>query len=133
EFLVGGKVLPRFEGKERDPSALRIGVMRPKTGYALLETFLWEGRRYGVTSELELMPTDRLRPIQGSDFHGFEIGKDVEFPFAIVRTPAARFRDGSRAQYRAALALTGQQQFFDGVLHYETEDQRWISDRDASR
>lgn len=133
DYLAGGKMLPRFAGKQRDEGPPHIGTMRPKTGYSIIETFLWEGRRYGVTTELELMPTDRLRPIQGSDFHGYEIGKQVRFPFAIVRSPAARFRDGKRAEYRAALPLTGKQNFFEGVLHYETTDGQWISDRHASR
>jgi hypothetical protein len=133
DYLAGGKWLPRFAGKTREDGPPQIGSMRPKTGFSMLETFLWEGRRYGVTTELELMPTDRLRPIQGSDFHGYEIGKDVDFPFAIVRSPAARFRSGARAEYRAALPLTGKQYFFDGVLHYETQDGNWISDRHASR
>jgi hypothetical protein len=109
-----------------------IERMEPKVGYAFLETFFWQGRRYGVTTEMKLMPTDRFRPIQGSDFHGFEIGKDVKFPFAIVRSPAARFRDGSKAQYRALLQLTGKKQFFNKVLHYQTQDGKWIGDRDAS-
>jgi hypothetical protein len=74
-----------------------------------------------------------MRPIQGSDFRGFEIGKDIDFPFVIVRSPAARYRDGSRAPYRAALKITGRQQFFKGVLHYETLDGKWIGDRDGSR
>jgi hypothetical protein len=133
DYLAGGKWLPRFDGKALEDGPPQIANMRPKTGYSIIETFLWQGRRYGVTTGLELLPTDRLRPIQGSDFHGFEIGKDVQFPFAIVRTPAARYRDGSRAEYRAALPLTGKQNFFDGVLHYETKDGKWIADRYASR
>jgi hypothetical protein len=133
EELADAKMLPRFGGKVRDEDALAIGSMRPKTGYSLLETFFWQGRRYGVSAELEVIPTDRLRPIQGSDFHGFEVGKDVKFPFAIVRSPQARFRDGTKATYRAALPLTGQQLFVEGVLHYETRDGQWIADRFASR
>ncbi len=35
--------------------------------------------------------------------------------------------------YRAAVKLTGKQQFFHGHLHFETKDGLWISDQDASR
>jgi len=132
-YLSDHQQLPNLLRKPRNSKQLVTERMEPKVGYAFLETFLWQGRRYGVTTELKLMPTDRFRPIQGSEFHGYEIGKDVQFPFAIVRSPAARYRDGARAPYRAALKLTGKQQFFKGVLHYQTEDDKWISDRDASR
>jgi hypothetical protein len=72
-----------------------------------------------------------------------EIGKGVEFPLALVREPGARYvvfeRAGNRllegpvAPYREAVPLTGRQQFFHDVLHYETKDGHWLSDRDASR
>ncbi|MES1176535.1 MAG: L,D-transpeptidase [Myxococcales bacterium] len=117
--------------------------MKPKVGYSLLETFLSNGRRYGVTSDLTLVPIDRLRPIQGSSFHGVEVGKDVALPFAFVRSPdakyweydkrAKRFREAEAAEYRAAVHLTGKQQFFHGHLHFEVDGGKWISDRDASR
>jgi L,D-transpeptidase catalytic domain len=120
-----------------------VGRMKSRVGYAFLTTFLWHGRRYGVTTDLAMVPTDRLRPIRGSDFHGFQIGKDVDFPFAIVRRPDAKLFiwqksnnkliDAGNAPYRGGLALTGKQQFFKHRLHYETKDGKWISDRDASR
>jgi hypothetical protein len=117
--------------------------MKPKVGYSLLETFLSNGRRYGVTTDLTLVPIDRLRPIQGSSFHGVEIGKDIQLPFAFVRSPdakyweydkrARKFRDAGAAEYRAAVHLTGKQQFFRGRLHFEVDGGKWLSDQDASR
>jgi len=117
--------------------------MKPKVGYSLLETFLSAGRRYGVTSDLTLVPIDRLRPIQGSSFHGVEIGKEVQLPFAFVRAPdakyweydkrARKFREAEAAQYRATVHLTGKQQFFHGRLHFEVDGGKWLSDQDASR
>jgi hypothetical protein len=117
--------------------------MKPKVGYSLLETFLSAGRRYGVTSDLTLLPVDRLRPIQGSSFHGVQIGRDVKLPFVFVRSPdatyweydkrARRFRAAGAAEYRAALHLTGKQQFVHGRLHFEIDGGKWLSDQDASR
>jgi hypothetical protein len=129
--------------KEREAGGLVDERMRPKVGYAFLHTFLFEGRRYGVSADLKILPTDRLRPIRGSDFHGVEIGKEIDFPFAFVRQPDAHFwmyqRSGGRlidagaAPYRQAVKLTGKQQFFKGKLHYETSDGKWLNDRDGSR
>ena len=120
-----------------------VDRMKPKVGYSLLETFLSSGRRYGVTSDLTLVPVDRLRPIQGSSFHGVEIGKEIELPFAFVRAPDAKygeydlrlhkFRVAGPAEYRSAVHLTGKQQFFRGHLHFEVEGGKWLSDQDASR
>lgn len=131
-----------LSARNSSQSAL-VERMKPKVGYSLLETFLSAGRRYGVTSDLTLVPIDRLRPIQGSSFHGVEIGKDIELPFAFVRSAEAKyweydrrahkFREADAPEYRAAVHLTGKQQFFHGRMHFEVEGGKWLSDRDASR
>lgn len=136
-FLSTQALVPNLTGTPRSESAV-LENMRSKVGYSLVDTFFHEGRRYGLTTELEVVPTDRLRPIQGSDFHGVEVDKDVSFPFAFVRHEGAKFMgaDGKpreRAPYRAVVKLTGKQRFFAGVLHYETEDGEYLSDRHASR
>lgn len=141
-FLAGGKPTPRIRRRTASDDLI-VERMKPRVGYSLLRTFLHEGRRYGLTTDMQLIPTDRLRPIQGSDFHGVRIGKDVEFPFAFVRRPDAhlylyqkstgRLVDAGSAPYRAVLKLTGKQQFFHRRLHYETTDGKYISDLHASR
>ena len=123
------------------PSDLVRGRMRPKVGYSFLQTFLFEGRRYGLSTDLGVLPTDRLRPIRGSEFRGVEIGKEVALPFAFVRRDDAKFvrlvrgklEETGEARYRTVVPLTGKQQFFRGRLHYETKEGTYIADRDASR
>lgn len=143
-FLQQGRFPPRIAGEGTiTPAKLVSNNMSPHVGYSILETFLSEGRRYGLTTKFEIVPTDRLRPIQGSDFHGYRIPQDIDFPFAIVRQPGASFfsfdpttkkvKAAGLAPYRAAIKLTGKQSFFRGRLHYETEQGQWLSDRDASR
>ena len=85
-FLESGGSVPRMLN-EQDSGGLIDERMRPRVGYAFLYTFLHQGRRYGLSADLKLLPTDRLRPIRGSEFHGVEIGKQIEFPVR-VRTPA---------------------------------------------
>src|SRR6185503_9567409 len=94
-------------------SELVRGRMRPKVGYSFLQTFLYEGRRYGLSTDLGVLPTDRLRPIRGSDFRGVELGKDVTFPFAFVRREDAHFvrlvhgklEEAGEARYRMVVPL----------------------------
>lgn len=122
---------------------LVLGKMKPKVGYSFLATFLFEGRRYGLASDLSVLPTDRLRPIRGSEFHGVEIGREIELPFAFVRHEGAHFwrlsraknqlEDAGEAAFRSAVPLSGKRQFFHGRLHEETTDGRFLSDQDASR
>ncbi|HVU00497.1 MAG TPA: L,D-transpeptidase [Polyangiaceae bacterium] len=142
-FLLGGGAAPNLHQKPREAGQLVVGRTRAKVGFSFTETFLHEGRRYGVTPELEILPTDRLRPIQGSEFHGVPLGNGVTLPLALVREPGTHYvvlerrsnslHEGELAPYREAIPLTGKQQFFHGVLHYETKDGKWLSDRDASR
>jgi hypothetical protein len=140
-FLEGGKPSLTLGGKPRVLEGAVVERMKPRLGYSFLSTFFHEGRRYGLTTDLLLVPTDRLRPIQGSEFRGFRIGVDVKFPFAIVRGERAKrwtwdgkaLKEGPAIAYRSAVQLTGKQQFFRGRLHYETADGSYLSDKDASR
>lgn len=142
-FLSETKPLPNLSRSVRRDSNLVAERMEPRVGYSLLKTFLYQGRRYGITHDLKLVATDRLRPIRGSDFHGVRIGKDVHFPFALIRHPNAKFWvyqsatdrliESGRAPYRSVVKLTGKQAFFHERLHYQTEDKRWLSDLHASR
>lgn len=129
--LASGESLPSPTGRPR-PSTLILDQMTSRVGHAFLDTFFFEGRRYGVTTHLELVPTDRYRPLVGSDFHGVEIGKDVDFPFAFVRRVGSKFTNGESAPYRAVLPLSGKKKFIDGRLHYETTEGNFISDQYAS-
>jgi hypothetical protein len=140
-FLGAGKALPTPQGQMSHGADLVGARMKPRQGLSLLQTLLFEGRRYGITTDLDVVPTDRLRPIQGSEHHGVEIGKGVDFPFALVRTEDARLKryekgklvDAGAATYWSVLKLTGKQSFFKKRLHYETSDGSYISDQDASR
>jgi hypothetical protein len=143
ELLKRGGVVRLTDSGTTGGSDLLLGRMRPKVGYSFLHTFFDAGRRYGLTTDLAVLPTDRLRPIRGSEFRGVEIGRDITLPFAFVRRSGARFyrwnqqknklEDDAEAPYRLAVPLSGKRKFFRGRLHEETADGRFLSDRDASR
>jgi lipoprotein-anchoring transpeptidase ErfK/SrfK len=140
-FLAAGRSLPTPDGQTDHGSDLIAAHMKPRQGLSLLKTLLFEGRRYGVTTDFDVVPTDRLRPIQGSSHHGVEIGKGIEFPFALVRTETAHLKrleqgklvDAGPAEYWSVLKLTGKQSFFQHRLYFETADGKYISDQDGSR
>lgn len=131
ELLKDGNGLPSALGRPR-PSTLVIDKMQARVGHSFLHTFFSEGRRYGLTTQSELVPLDRYRPIVGSDFHGVELGKDYKLPLAFVRRPGSRFSDGTEVPYRSVLQLSGKKKFIGKRLHYETKDGKLISDQYAS-
>ncbi|MGK4005768.1 L,D-transpeptidase family protein [Sorangium sp. So ce1036] len=140
-FLRDGRLAPNLSGLIKSDDAVKIDAISRRNGMGFVESFLHEGRRYNVTTDLRVVPADRFRPIRGSDYHGVEIGKDIDFPFALVRRPGGkRWRvegkklvSAGELEWRAAVPLTGKQQFFGGKLHYETKDGAWIDDRHAGR
>jgi len=141
-FLAGGKTVPNLSGLIKSESAVKIDEVARKNGVAFVDSFLYDGRRYNVSTDLRVLPADRFRPIRGSDFHGYEIGKDIDFPFALVRRKDAKtwtfdgkkkLTEAGELAWRSAVPLTGKQKFFDGKLHYETKDGFWVDDQHAGR
>lgn len=141
-YLKDGGTVPNLSGLVK-PGALKIDQVDRRQGAAFLESFLVEGRRYNVTTDLRVIPGDRYRPIKGSDYHGVRIGSDVQMPFALVRRKGAKkwtwsaskkaMIEGDDLDYRSAVNLTGKQQFYKSVLHFETTEGFWVDDRHASR
>jgi L,D-transpeptidase catalytic domain len=141
-FLKDGGVVPNLSRLVKSKEAVKIGEFSKKNGVAFVETFLSEGRRYNVSTDLRVLPADRFRPIHGSEFHGYAIGNGgLEFPFALVRKKGAKqyvvegdklVADGDLA-WRSAVSLTGKQKMFGSKLYYETKDGHFVDDRSAGR
>lgn len=141
-FLQDGHRAPNLSGLIKSDSAIKIDDVARRNGTAFVDSFLHEGRRYNVTTDLRVIPADRFRPIRGSEFHGYVIGEDIDFPFALVRKKGAkRWQiDGKKKlveagdlEWRSAVALTGKQKLSGGKLFYETKQGDWIDDRSAGR
>lgn len=141
-YLKDGGSVPNLSGLAK-PGLLKIDQVDRKQGVAFIDSFLVEGRRWNVSTDLRVMPADRFRPIKGSEHHGVHIGKDVEFPFALVRKKGGKAYTWSASKnkmiedsdlvYREALQLTGKQKMVGNRLHYETKDGLWVDDQHASR
>jgi hypothetical protein len=140
-FLKDGKVAPNLSGKVKTRDAVKIDEFSHHNGVAFVESFLWEGRRYNVSTDLRVLPADRFRPIRGSEFHGWVIGEDIDFPFALVRKKGAKkYRfDGKKMvsagelEWRSAVKLTGKQKMEGSHLYYEAADGFYVEDRSAGR
>ncbi len=112
--LLYGRAAPGLRGPHRAPDALLAGTARPRSAYALLSTFDHEGRRFGLTTELEVIPIDRTRVVRQSSFSGLALNDEVSLPVAFVRSrravryvpgPAGGLVAGDPLPFRAAVPL----------------------------
>jgi lipoprotein-anchoring transpeptidase ErfK/SrfK len=98
-------------------------------------------RRFGITEDLRLAPTTKVKPDAGPTFHGVVVNAERPLPFAWVKSrDAKRYKiEGTtvraykqRAEYREIVHLTGKKQFLDKRLYYETDSGKWVRSRDIA-
>jgi hypothetical protein len=139
-FFEAGRTPPGKLSGTPTGDGLVASRTKHHNGFAFVDTAVFEGRRYAITTQLQAIPTDRLRPIEGSAFHGVEIPRDIDFPFAIVRRAGPLLKEeggklvkAGEAERRAVIKLTGKQRMVGPRLYYQTESGLFISDQHASR
>jgi lipoprotein-anchoring transpeptidase ErfK/SrfK len=140
-FLLNRGSVPNLSGKVKTPDTVKLDDVARRNGLAFIDTFLYQGRRYNISPDLRIYPADHFRPIRGSELHGWVIGEDIDFPFALVRRQRAKkYRfDGKRLvaegdlPWRTAVKLTGKQRTADGKLFYEASEGFYVDDRSAGR
>ena len=126
------KELPRTDRKEQQEGLRRLNL-QSRVGFSILQLQYQEGRRYAISTHLEVLPVDRLRPIRGSAIHGFEIADPLkELPFAIVRKHDVKATDGSSQEYGARIPLSGKKKKIGSAMHYESQDGKWLSERSVA-
>jgi lipoprotein-anchoring transpeptidase ErfK/SrfK len=115
-FLLGGTKLPKpFGVKQPLRYVYHAGAADPDSGFAFAETFEWEGRPFGLTTELDLVALDRTKPVKPSDFHGVALGDGDDLPvgFSMPRGAERYERVGNQSLprgtlgWREAVLLTG--------------------------
>jgi hypothetical protein len=97
---------------------------------AYTKAFDIEGRTFLLSSDLTLVPADRVRPFRRSEFRGVRLGKDMALPIAWFRqAPRPQYRrlpsgavekTGGHWPVRSIVALTGKSADIAGVRYLET-------------
>lgn len=137
-LLYGGALPGLADDKPRSSSAVVLGQARIRSGYALLSQFDHEGRRFGLTTELSLIPLDRTRWVPASSFHGLALDPETPLPVGFVmKRRATRFTEGEGGRmtagaalsYREAVALTGKSAKQGSYL--EARDGSWVRAEDV--
>lgn len=138
EVLAAGQRLPLPWGFPADQQKLTSGRAMPDSGFALLGVYEHQGRRFALDTDFQLLPLDRLKPVEISRFHGVTLGADVTLPIAFVRSQTANLYSGNpktiglsiarRLDYREAVPLTGREIVVSGVHYLETATHDYIRD-----
>ncbi|AKT39350.1 L,D-transpeptidase [Chondromyces crocatus] len=129
--LLYGQPLPALGGDKRDLEALVLGRAQARSGHALLSTFDHEGRRFGLTTEMTVLPLDRTRVVRESAFTGVTLGEEAGLPVAFVRRrravrlvpgPTGGYVQGPVLGYREGVPVTGEVRRVGGVEHRVARD-----------
>lgn len=140
--LLYGFSAPPLAGTLRSKDALLAGRAKGRSGFALLSTFDHDERRYGLTTELAVIPVDRTRIIRTSAFVGLPLPDDTSLPVAFVRSKQARHyvknAQGNivpedKLGYRVALPLSGKTFRSGGATLLETRHGTYVREDQVVR
>lgn len=139
--VVGRRTAPSLGlGNEwRGPDRVRLGRVHGRSGFALLKTVEHEGRRFGVTTALEIIPLDRTRLVPQSRFSGVELRDGMTLPVAFVRRRGAfRVRQqggtlmpGDALPFRSAVAVTGEVRRTNSTTYLLASDGSLVRESDT--
>lgn len=137
EFLARGLALTKPYGSE---SGLRrevhAGQAARDSGFAVTETFEWEQRAFGLTTELDMIALDRVDPVKQHPFQGVVLGPEEQLPalrvtahWVNVYPVGAAGKPGKpRALPRRSIVkLSGKKRAIGGVAHWETTEGELIA------
>jgi hypothetical protein len=130
-FLGAGHDLPKPYGSEKKLHySVHTGRANEASAFGLITSFAWTGRRFGLTTELDLIPLDRTTAAHPSDFHGVAVEQEGT-PAIVIHQGATKLRmdslghlreDGT-APWRSGWVLTGKS---SGALR-ETTEGVWLA------
>jgi len=141
-FLLGGGQAPTPFGYAHEANKLTNGRALPDSSFALLAIYDHDGRRFGLTTDMSLLPMDRMKPVAASTFHGIPLNAGTTLPVVFVRARNAFLYAGSPSSglsisrpisYREALPITGRSRTLSGLSYLETTSGDWLRDENVVR
>ena len=141
DVLLTGGSLPTPFGYSRATPGVPARAL-PNAGFALLGTFDHEGRRFGMTSDLELVPLDRLDRVKEGEFHGLVLDEKTTLPVVFVRSRRAFLYEGSESTglrpvrplgFREAVPVVGPSRSIGGLKFLATQAGGFVRDENLLR
>jgi hypothetical protein len=125
------------------PAPFASGAALPTPfGFARPGVFEHEKRRFGMTTDLELVPLDRLTRVEAGGFRGLPLDEKTALPVVFVRSRRALLYEGGPTKglsilrplgFREALPIVGQAQRIGGLAFLQTADGHWLRDENLVR
>lgn len=116
--------------------SVHAGQTSAASGWALTQLFRWEQRGFGLTTELDLLPLDRMNLVKSSSFRGVALREGEELPVLVVQqgsTPVYERDEQGRMRATGALAkrtlvpLNGEKQRVGAVTFWQTRDGQYVA------
>lgn len=138
EFLRDGQSSLHVNGRRKNANVLFTQRAVVKSAYALMTLFEANGRGFGITTDYDILPLDRLRPVRASEFQGVALNEGWQLPIAFVRAEDAELyaEDLEREElvvvrrigYREPFALSGKRTERDGQRYLQTTAGHWLKE-----
>ena len=131
QFLADGRDLPKpYGAEEKLHYSVHTGRAREASAFGLITAFAWTGRRFGLTTELDIIPLDRTSAAKASKFQGIAIEAEGT-PAFVIHMGANKlrvddnghFHEAGSVPFRSGWVLTGNAK---GGLR-ETTDGVWLA------
>jgi hypothetical protein len=141
-WLAGQRQIPNLAPFEVTPHALIARLAQRHAGVALIGSFASDeaagGRRFAITTDARLLPTDQLQAEAGSTFHGQTLGA-LGLPVAFGWRRSARFwaleadrlTPGASVPRRELVGLSGVERVMGGQHMLEVRDGLWVRSVDV--
>ncbi|WP_438031168.1 L,D-transpeptidase [Sorangium sp. So ce233] len=131
-FFETRRDLPKpFGAAEKVRFPAHRGRARADSAFGLISTFAWNGRRFGLTTELDLIPIDRTSAVVPTAMRGVEVKTEGTPAFVMhhgVRTlkpyASGELKPDGWAAHRSGWVLTGKTAA--GGAYVETDAGVWI-------
>lgn len=131
-FLMEGNPLPQPYGSEKNLSfTVHRGRAKDNSAFGLVSVFDWTDRRFGLTTELDIIALDRTKPATISTMQGIVLEHGGRPAFAVasgttvMKKDGKTFREAGVVKGRTAFELTGEKQGGDNGL-WETTSGVWV-------
>ncbi|MRG91256.1 L,D-transpeptidase family protein [Polyangium spumosum] len=133
-FLAEGRDLPKPYGAvEPLRYSVHAGRAKQESAFGLVTAFEWTDRKFGLTTELDLIPLDRTKPAKISSLHGAVVDNPGGLPAIVTSHGAAklvpdadgRMHEKGVVPWRSGVVLTGNTKGGERGL-WETTEGFWL-------
>jgi hypothetical protein len=139
--LESGEMIPRPFGYPILEKDFMTGRALSKSSFAFVDLFESGGRSWGLTTDLSLLPLDRLTPVEASTFSGVTLEDAEDLPVVFVRSRVQHLYEGAPSEgtlrptraikYREAFHLTGEEVRLHGIRFLETRDGTYLKEHSS--